>query len=178
MKKNIVVRTIMALGIVAVGFGFFAQSAEAATSGTLTTTKVESRGRIEVVYEWTSTSGGAVTVSLPDAVAVYGYLQQIKTIPDGTDAPTADYDIVLEDEDGYDLLLGQGADRHTSNVETVNFDLANDTVFTTSTLSQTVDTSTTYVPWAVPVQGDIVLKITNAGDSKKGEVRLLFDPRS
>ena len=46
-----------------------------------------------------------------------GYLLAMETNPDGT--PDPNYDIVLNDADGVDILLGGGANRHTTTTEVV-----------------------------------------------------------
>jgi hypothetical protein len=49
-----------------------------------------------------------------------GKLIGLTTIPSGGGtAPTADYDLAVNDADGHDVLLGAGANRHTSNTEYV-----------------------------------------------------------
>ena len=48
---------------------------------------------------------------------VGGRLLQIATNPDGTTAPQANYDIAVTEAGGADLLLGVGANRHTSSSE-------------------------------------------------------------
>ena len=48
---------------------------------------------------------------------VGGRLLQIATDPDGATAPQANYDIAITEGGGADLLLGVGANRHTSNSE-------------------------------------------------------------
>jgi hypothetical protein len=71
----------------------------------------------KVVFAWTSDGSGdaeEVTVAAYD-----GKLVGLTTIPDGSAAPTDDYDIVVTDSDGHDVLLGAGADRDTANTEHV-----------------------------------------------------------
>ena len=46
-----------------------------------------------------------------------GRLLQITTDPSGDTAPQANYDIVITEGGGADLLLGVGANRHTSSSE-------------------------------------------------------------
>lgn len=48
---------------------------------------------------------------------IEGRLLALMTNP-GATAPTANYDITLVNQHGYDVLQGVGANRHTSNTET------------------------------------------------------------
>lgn len=98
-----------------------------------------------VRVDWVSASDGSVTAtSLP----IDGEILRVVTDPDGTDAPTDNYDIALNDEDGFDILGGGLANRDTANTEAV-------------------------VPSARVVHyGACSLAVTNAGDTKKGAVKI------
>ncbi len=78
--------------------------------------RVSKNGREVEVYEvaWTSDASGNATGTFND---IYGFL--IKMVTDPTDGPTDNYDITLVDEYGADALQGAGADRDTTNSETV-----------------------------------------------------------
>lgn len=100
---------------------------------------------------WVSDAGGSVNTNV--FTPVQGQLTQIKFIPDGGGtAPTALYDIVLNDANSIDYLGGAGAN-----------------------LSATVSTQ---VRVAAPLLYDGVstldLNVTNAGASKGGTVQLWF----
>lgn len=88
-------------------------------AGTATVTRRSATllGReIEIIrVAWT---GDASDGTVPDTSlgVVAGQLERITTNP-GSTAPTANYDITVEDEDGLDMLGGAGANRHTSNSE-------------------------------------------------------------
>lgn len=70
---------------------------------------------IEVIHvAWTSDGSGDATATLSD---VYGWL--VKMVTDPVDGPTDNYDITLIDEWGADALQGLGANRDTTNSETV-----------------------------------------------------------
>ena len=71
----------------------------------------------KVSWAWTSSAGGTVTSQTDEVYS--GEVIRLVTVPDSGDAPTADYDIVVNDEDSTDVLVGAGADRHTSNTEQV-----------------------------------------------------------
>lgn len=56
---------------------------------------------------------------LQTTYAYNGVIQRLVTDPDGSAAPTDDYDITITDEDGYDVLMGAGANRDTATTEQV-----------------------------------------------------------
>lgn len=87
------------------------------------------------------------------------YLVKMVTDPDGTAAPTDDYDITLVDDDGLDVLGGAGANRDTANTEVAH---------------PTPDGSNINLDIAGPIDGDLDLTIANAGDTKAGTVKLIF----
>jgi len=103
----------------------------------------------KIVWDWACTDGGIVTGSVTTGKYT-GQIVRLITNPDAAgDAPTADYDIQVLDSDSADVLMGAGANRHTSNTEQV---LA-------SSLGFVYDSKFT-------------LEITAAGDAKKGLVIL------
>lgn len=73
-------------------------------------------------------------------------------VTDPGTAPTDDYDITITDENGLDVLAGQGADRDTSTTEYV------------------IDSDST--PLGVVVDSKLTLNVTTAGDAKTGDVYL------
>ena len=81
--------------------------------------------------------------------AFTGDLIGLATVPDADAAPTADYDITITDSRNLDVLLGAGADRHTSNTEYV------------------AGTSLGAV-----VASKLTLNVSSAGNVKKGNVYL------
>jgi len=110
-----------------------------------------------IAASWTSDSvtGGVAGTTAP----VYGYLLAGITNP-GATAPTADYDIVLTDADGANILGNSDddlIDRHTSNTERVDF---------------AVKTATGA---RVAVAGPITITVSAAGNSKIGVLTLLVD---
>jgi hypothetical protein len=117
-------------------------------AGTVTTTEVMFDVIKKVTFDWESSSSGAADGTTTN----YFTGEVIRMITDpGTAAPTADYDIVVNDADGYDILHGAGADRHTSNTEQV--------LSGTGVLGSCVATRLT-------------LAVTNAGDTKAGTLIL------
>lgn len=102
----------------------------------------------KVMFEWTSTAGGAAGDTTVNPYN--GEVIRLVTIPDGTDTPTDLYDVEVTDEDGVDVLNGSGADQ--SNSETQQ---------TAATLSL-----------GVVANDKLTLSVTNAGNAKSGKVIL------
>ena len=108
----------------------------------------------KVVLAWVSSAGGTVTQTTTFKVS--GLLRRVVTVPSATVAPTADYDVVIEDSDGLDILNAAGADRHTTNTEVI------------------APLISTYGPMLVS-ETALTLKVTNAGAAKAGTIYLFFD---
>lgn len=101
-----------------------------------------------VKFAWTSSSGGAADGGTSGAYN--GKCILLTTIPAAAgDAPSANYDITVLDEDGVDVLAGAGINRHTSNTE------------------QVVSASL-----GGAVSQKLTLHVTAAGDTKQGVVYL------
>jgi hypothetical protein len=98
-------------------------------------------GISKVKWTWTSATDG--TASLVTAKSYFGVVLSLRTDP-GATAPTANYDITVTDADGFDVMQGAGADRHTSTSE---------------------DTSPASTSVAF---GSLTINISNAGDAKTG----------
>jgi hypothetical protein len=99
-------------------------------------------GQVQKI-KWTWTSAAAGTASLVTSRGYYGRVLALVTDP-GATAPAADYDITVTDAEGYDVMQGTGANRHTTNTETA--------VPTTDS----------------PAFGPLTINISNAGDAKVG----------
>jgi len=86
-------------------------------AGTVTVLEEVHSSLKKVAFAWLSSAGGAADggTSLPYT----GVLERLVTIPDGTDVPTAAYDVTVVDEDGADVLMGAGANRSASAIEQV-----------------------------------------------------------
>lgn len=85
-------------------------------AGTVTVTESTFGNVCKIRWAWTATAGGAA-----DKITVgsyYGQVLAIVTDPDGSAAPSDNYDITITDTDTYDVLQGAGADRDTANTET------------------------------------------------------------
>ncbi len=71
----------------------------------------------KITFTWLSDdTAGTATGTTTNAFD--GKIITLVTDP-GTAAPTADYDVTVTDADGHDVLVGAGADRHTTATELV-----------------------------------------------------------
>jgi len=64
---------------------------------------------------WTFTTDGSGDVTEETTATINGQISRIVTNPDNTDTPTTLWDLTLKDEDGVDVLSGDGADRDTAD---------------------------------------------------------------
>jgi hypothetical protein len=112
-----------------------------------------------ITATWTSDGDGDAAGT---SIAFFGDLIKGITVPDGTAAPTADYDITLTNEYGVDILAlcaDNLADRHTSNTEEVYFNLD--------------DIGGGLAIGAYPiVHGPIIVTVAAAGATKAGVLHL------
>jgi len=128
-------------------------------AGSVTISEVRFGSVKKTSYAWTSDASGDVSGGATPLIS--GEIVRIVTDPDGSSAPTANYDILLKDEDSVDLAQGLLANRHTSNVEDV-FPRA----------EQTVGSTTALLPIITHSLLDCV--VSNAGNAKKGEVHVYW----
>lgn len=110
----------------------------------------------KITLSWTSDGAGAVSATIAN---INGEILRVVTNPDGTDIPTDNYDIVLNDADGFDVLVGLAANRDTATTEAIAPGIA---------LTNGVTISV--VPFAV--NGNLTLSVTNAGAAKKGVITI------
>ena len=103
--------------------------------------------------EWVWTSDGSGDVSGTDTKVLSGQALRYATNPSAT-APSANYDIVINDEDGIDISGGGLVNRHTSTSEQVltGGDAKDGAAF----------------------MGALSLVVSNAGDSKIGTLRMYY----
>jgi hypothetical protein len=77
----------------------------------------------KITWAWTAHTDGVVAAATANAETTKAYTGEIirlVTIPGtGDDAPDADYDVYVYDEDDTDTLMAGGLNRHTSNTEQV-----------------------------------------------------------
>lgn len=127
-------------------------------AGSVTITEVPAAigGVRKIRFSWTSSAGGAA-----DSAAYYvcGAILKVIFDPDGTAVPSANYDVVLNDSHGIDVLAGQGANLSDS---------ASTAVCPGVPLKD--GTTTSVVP--VVVNDTLTLAVTNAGNAKAGVVEL------
>lgn len=105
----------------------------------------------EVKIAWTSDASGNVTEHTTTNF-YNGKIKYFVTDPDGTNAPTDNYDIQLLDRNGIDILAGAGANRDTANNEYV------------------LDASVGAI-----VNSQITVAISNAGNAKSGVILLYIE---
>jgi len=123
-----------------------------AAAGSSVITEITHRPIKKVKWAWLSDSSGNVSGGAGLTTKIYnGKLVGFTTDPDGTDAPTDNYDILINDVDGVDVLLGAGANRDTANNEAV----------ATASLGAVVEST-------------LELVISNAGSAKRGVVTLFI----
>lgn len=116
-------------------------------AGTVTATERISGTVRKLVFAWTSDGSGDAD---GESSQVYdGEIVGLTTIPDGTAVPTVDYDVVVNDAEGHDVLLGAGADR-----------------------SATVTEHVARASLAAVAQSTLTLVVSNAGAAKQGTVIL------
>lgn len=81
-----------------------------------------------------------------------GKISRAVTNPDNTDTPTAGWDLTIKDEDGVDMLCGNGADRDASGSK------ASEQAFP--------------CPGNLAIASKLTFTVSNGGNTKKGTVKL------
>lgn len=115
-------------------------------AGTVTVTENVHGSVKKITFAWTSSAGGAADGS--SSTPLNGKVIRLTTVPaGGGSAPTDNYDVVLNDADGHDVLAGAGADRDTANTEHV-----------------------AEASLGVVANSVLTLGVTNAGATKQGTV--------
>ena len=97
----------------------------------------------KIKWSWTSATGGTASGATTNTYT--GKVRRVVTDPDGTAAPTDDYDITITDDDGIDVLDGNGANRDTATNEVI-------------------------APSGIIVGSKLTLNVANAGAEKAGVV--------
>jgi hypothetical protein len=101
----------------------------------------------KIIFDWTSAADGSATATTSNFYN--GKIEAFVTDPDGTDAPTDDYDVTIADADGTDVLSAAGQNRDTANTEIV--------------LSASL---------GIVANDKLSLTIAAAGNAKKGKIYL------
>lgn len=126
----------------------------------------------KVKFAWTSDAAGAVNGIKTDGTGsptivgvaaapafISGTIVGVTFIPSASAAPTALYDVTLKDDEGVDVLAGQGADLSA-------------TVTTRVKPGQSFKDGTTTSLDPIPIDDVLELVVTNAGNAKQGTVVL------
>lgn len=114
----------------------------------------------KVTISWLSHTDGVAAITIP---RMRGRLIKAVTNPSAT-APTADYDIVLTDGDGANILANCDddlTDRHTSNTEIVYFFVKN--------------AAAAALAVHPVVDGAVTVTVSAAGSGKAGTLTLYWD---
>lgn len=119
-------------------------------AGTTTITYQEHRGIHVCTFTWLCDASGDADDGTTKAIS--GELLKVVTDPDGTDVPTDNYDIVLNDENGLDVAAAGLGNRDTANTEQA-----------LATLGSCFD-------------GTLNLVVSNAGNAKRGVVKVFYRP--
>ena len=64
---------------------------------------------------WSFTTDASGDVTEQTSIIINGGINRVVTNPDNTDTPTTLWDLTLTDEDGVDVLAGNGADRDSAD---------------------------------------------------------------
>jgi hypothetical protein len=90
--------------------------------GNSVVTAEETFGSVKkITFTWAIGSASSSAVTGGTTTAAYnGAVERLVTIPDGSTAPSANYDITVSDQDSTDILIAGGQNRHSANTEQVN----------------------------------------------------------
>ena len=113
----------------------------------MASTHTKVRGMKVVRTSWISDAGGDASETTP---VISGRVMRVVTNPGGAAAPTDDYDVVINDVDGVDVMAGALADRDTADTEQVIPDPP------------------------VAVDGALTVVVSNAGNAKDGDVVIYY----
>lgn len=102
-----------------------------------------------IIWSFTSDAGGDAS---EQTVKVSGVIKRVVTNPDNTDTPTAGWDLTLKDEDGVDVLCGNGADRDAGD---------------SGSSEQAFP-----CPGNLAVASKLTFAVANGGNTKKGVVKV------
>jgi hypothetical protein len=131
-----------------------------AAVGTCTITYSQSRPGIKrVTWDWVCDASG--NVSGTDTKALNGEVLRFVTNPDAV-APTDNYDITLNDEDGFDIANGLLANRDTLNTEQV------------VPVFETIVGANTYGNRGTVIDGKLSLVVASAGNAKAGRLVMYY----
>lgn len=116
-------------------------------AGTVTITEQDAFSVKRIHFDWLSAAGGAADGTTTKKYN--GVIWRVVWIPDaGGTAPDPNYDVVVNDDDGADILDGAGADRSQTAIEQL----------------------TPILGIGAVAQSKLTLGVTNAGAAKGGTV--------
>jgi len=76
----------------------------------------------KITWAWTAHTDGKVAITTANAATTKAYngeIVRLVTVPDGTAAPSADYDVYVYDGDNVDALMAGGLNRSATATEQV-----------------------------------------------------------
>ena len=103
---------------------------------------------------WSFTTDASGNVTEETTATINGQISRVAFNPDNTDTPTTLWDFTLKDEDGIDLLCGDGADRDAAD----------------SGASEQVAPC----PPCPAVKSKLTFTVANGGNAKKGVVIVYY----
>ena len=103
---------------------------------------------------WSFTTDGSGDVTEQSDATINGQISRVVTNPDNTDTPTTSWDFTLKDQDGVDILSGEGADRDVAD----------------SGASEQV----TPCPQCPAIRSKLTFTVANGGNAKKGVVEVYY----
>jgi len=103
------------------------------------------------ILTWTFTTDASGDAS-EESVTILGKIKRVVTNPDNTDPPTANWDLTITDEDGIDILCGNGADRDAGGTG--------------------ISEQAFPCPAEIAVASKLTFTVANGGNTKKGVVKL------
>lgn len=128
-----------------------------AAVGSITESISKTRTMRSMALDWASDASGAVS-GIPSS-AISGILERVVFVPGaGGVQPSDGYDVTLLDEDGLDVLAGQGA-----NLSDTDKKQCTPLVGDGTTTEQ-----------KVAIDGQLSLTVANAGNAKQGRVKLYY----
>lgn len=117
-------------------------------AGTVTTTEETQHTVHKILFDWTSSAGGAADATTSNTYD--GVVGRVVFVPDGGGTqPSANYDVVVNDADSVDILDAGGGDLSNTATEQLGNILGGVSVVSNSKLT---------------------LGVTNAGSAKGGKV--------
>lgn len=118
----------------------------------VTITESSSSTLKKITFAWYSNASGAASGA---TTARYtGVVARVIFDPDGTDIPSDNYDVVINDQNSYDILNGRGANRD-------------------SVTNTYIDSS-----FSAIVNSKLTISVTNGGALKRGQVFIYISPDS